>query len=159
MTPWIAAPFSGNGRSTPFALRVNRQGAQVDDAGIDMLLVGDSAAMVVHGHDNTLPITLDEMLTHCKAAARGARAPFLIGDLPFGTYETGAPQAVGAAVRMLKEGSMDAVKLEGAPRHPGALRRVAVWGVLAADAASARREERGGWRLANLTMGGACRSV
>lgn len=79
-----------------------------------MLLVGDSAAMVVHGHDNTLPITLDEMLTHCKAAARGAQAPFLVGDLPFGTYETGAQPAVSAAVRMLKEGGMDAVKLEGA---------------------------------------------
>jgi 3-methyl-2-oxobutanoate hydroxymethyltransferase len=60
----------------------------VDEAGIDMLLVGDSVAMVVHGHDTTLPVTMDEMLTHCKAVARGARRPFLVGDMPFGS---GAP--------------------------------------------------------------------
>jgi 3-methyl-2-oxobutanoate hydroxymethyltransferase len=62
---------------------------QVDEAGIDMLLVGDSVAMVVHGHDTTLPITMDEMLTHCKAAARGASRAFLVGDMPFGS---GAPR-------------------------------------------------------------------
>jgi Ketopantoate hydroxymethyltransferase len=86
---------------------------QVDQAGIDMLLVGDSAAMVVHGLDNTLPITLDEMLVHCRAAARGASRPFLVGDLPFGSYEVSSTQAVKTAMRVLKEGSMDAVKLEG----------------------------------------------
>jgi 3-methyl-2-oxobutanoate hydroxymethyltransferase len=87
--------------------------AQVDQAGIDLLLVGDSAAMVVHGHDNTLPITLDEMLSHCRAAARGASRPFLVGDLPFGSYEVSATQAVTTAMRFLKEGNMDSVKLEG----------------------------------------------
>ena len=67
---------------------------QVDEAGIDMLLVGDSVAMVVHGHDTTLPITMDEMLTHCKAAARGASRAFLVGDMPFGS---GAPRGGGCA--------------------------------------------------------------
>ena len=57
-----------------------------------MLLVGDSVAMVVHGHDTTLPITMDEMLVHCRAAARGARRAFLVGDLPFGSVEAGAGQ-------------------------------------------------------------------
>ena len=85
----------------------------VDQSGIDVILVGDSAAMVVHGHDTTLPITLDEMLTHCKAVARGASRPLLVGDLPFGSYEQSPTQAVESATRMLKEGSMDAVKLEG----------------------------------------------
>ena len=157
--------------------------AQVDNAGIDILLVGDSVAMVVHGHDTTLPVTLDEMLMHCKAVSRGSRRcaasssyflllmpskrscstqrppnlhinvkkiavaqgcmprasylpnpgssglkraavmcnllwmsrAFLVGDLPFGSYETSAEQAVRSAVRMMKEGLMDAVKLEGAP--------------------------------------------
>jgi 3-methyl-2-oxobutanoate hydroxymethyltransferase len=85
----------------------------VDQANIDILLVGDSVAMVVHGHDTTLPVTLQDMLVHCRAAARGAKRAFLVGDLPFGSYETSATAAVQSAVTMLKEGGMDAVKLEG----------------------------------------------
>ncbi|KAM7472243.1 hypothetical protein LguiA_010426 [Lonicera macranthoides] len=85
----------------------------LDTAGIDICLVGDSASMVVHGHDTTLPITLDEMLVHCRSVARGAKRPFLVGDLPFGTYESSTDQAVDTAVRVLKEGGMDAIKLEG----------------------------------------------
>jgi 3-methyl-2-oxobutanoate hydroxymethyltransferase len=85
----------------------------VDDAGIDILLVGDSAAMVVHGHDTTLPITLEEMLVHCRAVSRGARRAFLVGDLPFGCVEASTEGAVRAAVQVMKEGGMDAVKMEG----------------------------------------------
>ena len=65
---------------------------QVDRAGIDVCLVGDSASMVVHGHDTTLPISLDEMLVHCRAVARGAKRPLLVGDLPFGAYESSTIQ-------------------------------------------------------------------
>lgn len=89
-------------------------GVHVDNAGIDICLVGDSAAMVVHGHDTTLPISLDEMIVHCRMVARGARRPFLVGDLPFGSYEMGVKEAVETAIRVLKEGRMDAIKLEGA---------------------------------------------
>lgn len=86
---------------------------QVDKAGIDILLVGDSAGMVVHGFDTTLPLTLDMMLVHCQAVSRGTGRPFLIGDMPFGTYEISAEQAVDTAVQFLKVGNVDAVKLEG----------------------------------------------
>ena len=64
----------------------------VDTAGFDICLVGDSAAMVIHGHDTTLPISLDEMLVHCRSVARGATRPLLIGDLPFGSYESSTSQ-------------------------------------------------------------------
>lgn len=98
----------------------------VDTAGIDILLVGDSVAMVVHGHDTTLPVTLDEMILHCKAVYRGARRPFLVGDLPFGCYESSPQEAVKNAVRIMKEGNMDAVKLEGGGPHRAASVRAVV---------------------------------
>jgi 3-methyl-2-oxobutanoate hydroxymethyltransferase len=64
----------------------------VDEAGMDICLVGDSVGMVVHGHDTTLPVTMDDMLLHCRAVARGANRPLLVGDLPFGSYEQSAQQ-------------------------------------------------------------------
>lgn len=85
----------------------------VDSADIDILLVGDSASMVIHGHDTTLPITLDEMLIHCRSVARGAKKSFLVGDIPFGSYELSDEQLLKSAIRMLKEGGMHAVKIEG----------------------------------------------
>ena len=85
----------------------------VDNAGIDILLVGDSLGMVELGYETTLPVTLDEMLHHAKAVSRGADTPLLIADLPFGSYEGGEGQAHATAVRFLKEAGMDAVKVEG----------------------------------------------
>lgn len=155
-----------------------------------MLLVGDSVAMVVHGHDTTLPITLDEMLAHCKAVARGARRAFLVGDMPFGSgeemggwragagirarpaWQPRAPPcrpasrpahprpalrvpdhcaveespeaAVRSAVRMMKEGQMDAVKIEGGFRWAGLRvgvpeQRACCWRQGSAGAACAHR--------------------
>lgn len=82
-------------------------------AGIDALLVGDSLAMVVLGHPNTLQVTMDEMLHHARAVSRGARLALLIGDLPFMSYQAAPDEAVRNAGRYLKEGGLDAVKLEG----------------------------------------------
>jgi len=84
-----------------------------DAAGIDVLLVGDSLAMVVLGYDTTLPVTMDEMLHHARAVRRGARSALLVGDMPFLSYQTGPADALRNAGRYLKEAGMDAVKLEG----------------------------------------------
>lgn len=86
---------------------------QVDEAGIDMILVGDSLAMTVLGYPDTVSITVDEMLHHCKAVARGTSRAFLVGDMPFMSYQTDTAEALRNAGRFLKEGCMDAVKLEG----------------------------------------------
>jgi 3-methyl-2-oxobutanoate hydroxymethyltransferase len=85
----------------------------VDAAGIDMILVGDSLGMVVLGYDSTVPVTMDEMLHHCRAVARGANRAFLVGDMPFMSYQADVVEAVRNAGRLLKEGGMDCVKLEG----------------------------------------------
>src|SRR5690349_4035398 len=85
----------------------------VDRAGIDMLLVGDSAGMVMLGYPNTVPVTMDNMVQMAASVARGATHPVLVGDMPFGTYQTGPQDALHNAARFLKEAGMDAVKIEG----------------------------------------------
>jgi 3-methyl-2-oxobutanoate hydroxymethyltransferase len=85
----------------------------VERAGLDAILVGDSLGMVVLGYETTLPVTMDEMLHHCRAVARGARRPLLIGDMPFLSYQVTVEDAVRNAGRFLQEGGMEAVKLEG----------------------------------------------
>jgi 3-methyl-2-oxobutanoate hydroxymethyltransferase len=84
-----------------------------DRAGIDSVLVGDSLGMVVLGYENTLSVTMEDMLHHCKAVARGAKIPLLIGDMPFMSYQVSTQEAVRNAGRFLAEGGMDTVKLEG----------------------------------------------
>ena len=84
----------------------------VEEAGVDVVLVGDTAAMVVLGHDATAPIEMDEMITMASAVRRGLKTPLLIGDLPFGSYEGSNGQAVASAQRFVKEAGCDAVKLE-----------------------------------------------
>jgi 3-methyl-2-oxobutanoate hydroxymethyltransferase len=96
-----------------------------DAAGVDLVLVGDTAAMVVLGHESTVPVTLEEMLFLTAAVSRSARRALVVGDLPFGSYEASDAQAVGSAVRMVKEGGADLVKLEGAGRMADRLRAIA----------------------------------
>ena len=87
--------------------------ALVDKAGVDSILVGDSLGMVMLGYDSTTPVTMSDMLHHCKAVARGAKHPFLIGDMPFMSYQVSVTEAVRNAGRFLQEAGMDSVKLEG----------------------------------------------
>src|SRR4030066_880566 len=85
----------------------------VDEAGIDAILVGDSLRMVVQGLDNTLPVTMDEMIYHTKMVTRAVKSAMVIGDMPFMSYQTGVEDAVRNAGRFLKEAGASAVKLEG----------------------------------------------
>jgi 3-methyl-2-oxobutanoate hydroxymethyltransferase len=86
--------------------------ALVDAAGLDVVLVGDSLGMVIQGHDTTVPVTLENMIYHCRAVARGLLRPFLMADMPFMTY-TSREQALQNAVRLMQEGGAKMVKLEG----------------------------------------------
>ncbi len=89
-------------------------GRLADQAGADLILVGDSAAMTVLGHDSTVPATMEEMLVLTRAVTRGARRPLVVGDMPFGTFQVSDEDATRNAIRFVKEAGADAVKLEGA---------------------------------------------
>ncbi len=84
-----------------------------DAAGVDLILVGDSAAMVVLGHESTVPASMEEMLMLVRAVTRGAKRPLVVADMPFGSFQVSDEAAVGNAIRMVKEGGAEAVKLEG----------------------------------------------
>jgi len=85
----------------------------VDEAGVDMVLVGDSAANTILGYDSTIPVGMDEMVMLAKAVRRGLKSAFLVGDLPFGSYEASNELAIASAQKMVKEAGCDAIKLEG----------------------------------------------
>lgn len=101
----------------------------IDQAGIDSILVGDSLGMVVLGYENTLPVTMADMLHHCRAVARGARYALMVGDMPFMSYQVSVEQAVGNAGRFLQEAGMDAVKLEGGQERLDAIRSIVAAGI------------------------------
>src|SRR2546430_16334831 len=101
----------------------------LDHAQIDVLLVGDSLGMVVQGHDTPLPVTLDQMVYHCAAVARGAERAHLVGDMPFGSYQAGADEAVKNAMRLVAEGGMEAVKLEGGADYCDVIARIVRAGI------------------------------
>lgn len=96
----------------------------VDEAGTDIILVGDSLGNVVLGYDSTVPVTLEEMLHHARAVRRGVERALLVADMPYGTYHTGPEDAVRAALRLVKEGGAEAVKLEGGRNRVETVRRL-----------------------------------
>ena len=97
----------------------------LDEAGVDLLLVGDSLGMVVQGLPTTLPVTLDEIVYHTRMVARGRGRALVVGDLPFGSYQASPTQAVESAVRLVKDGGAEAVKLEGGVRMARAIEAIA----------------------------------
>jgi 3-methyl-2-oxobutanoate hydroxymethyltransferase len=96
----------------------------VDEAGIDLVLVGDSLAMTMLGYENTLSVTVDEMLHHTKAVRRGVKKALLVADMPYGSYHVGADEAVRNATRFVKEAGAEAVKIEGGEKRTDIIRRV-----------------------------------
>ena len=89
-------------------------GRLADEAGVDLILVGDSAAMTVLGHDSTVPASMDEMIVLTRAVTRGSHRPLVVADMPFGSFQVSDAEAVANAIRFVKEAGADAVKLEGA---------------------------------------------
>jgi 3-methyl-2-oxobutanoate hydroxymethyltransferase len=96
----------------------------VDEAGIDIILVGDSLGNVVLGYGNTVPVTLDEILMHTKAVRRAVQRALLVADMPYGSFHTGPDDAVRAALRLVKEGGAEAVKLEGGRKRVHLVKRL-----------------------------------
>jgi 3-methyl-2-oxobutanoate hydroxymethyltransferase len=130
-------------RSAPMFVEMKRRGEVIvvvtaydhptariaDEAGVDMLLIGDSVGMVVLGYESTLPVTMEDMLHHVKAVARARPSALVVADLPFMSYQVSVEQAVLNAGRMVQEGGADAVKLEGGERVAEAVRRIVEAGI------------------------------
>jgi len=130
--------------------------AALDSAGIDGILVGDSLGMVVLGYDNTLPVTMQDMLHHCRAVARGASRALLVGDLPFMSYQASVAEAVRNAGSLLQKGGMDAVKLEGGRERAAAVRAIVAAGIPVMGHIGLTPQsinQLGGWKLQGKSAG------
>jgi len=101
----------------------------LDDAGLDVLLVGDSASNVMAGHETTLPITLDQMIYHAQSVVRGASRALVIADLPFGSYQGNSKEALVSAIRMMKEAGAHGLKLEGGTEIVDSIERIITAGI------------------------------
>ena len=101
-----------------------------EQAGMDMILVGDSLGMVILGYEGTIPVTMDDCISHCQAVRRGAPNTFVIGDMPFGSYQISDEDAVINACRFLKEADVDAIKLEGGRRVISRIKAISDSGIV-----------------------------
>lgn len=104
-------------------------GRLFDEAGADVLLVGDSLGMVIQGHDTTLPVTLEEMAYHCRAVVRGVSRAHVVGDMPFMSYQASIEQGLTMAGRLIKEGGCHSVKLEGGAQHAPLVEKLVAAGI------------------------------
>lgn len=101
-----------------------------EEAGMDMILVGDSMGMIIYGYEGTVPVTMDMSIAHCQGVRRGAPNTYIIGDMPFGAYHASTEDAVNNAVRFMKEGGVDAIKLEGGVAVADKIRAIANAGIV-----------------------------
>ncbi len=101
-----------------------------EQAGMDMILVGDSMGMVVMGYKGTVPVTMDDSIAHCQSVRRGAPKTFIVGDMPFGSYQISDEEAVRNAVRFVKEADVDAIKLEGGRRVTSKIKAIVDAGIV-----------------------------
>lgn len=101
----------------------------VDQAGIDVILVGDSASNVMAGHETTLPITLDQMIYHAASVVRGVKRALVVVDMPFGSYQGNSKEALNSAIRIMKETAADAIKLEGGEEILESIQRILSAGI------------------------------
>jgi len=102
----------------------------LDNAGIELILVGDSLGVVVNGRENSLPVTLDEVIYHCKSVKRGSQRAFLVADMPFGSYHISEEQALENCIKVVKETGVDAVKIEGGKSRAPLVRKLTEAGVV-----------------------------
>jgi 3-methyl-2-oxobutanoate hydroxymethyltransferase len=124
------ADMKGRGEKIVMVTAYDAPGARLaEQAGIDVLLVGDTAGMVVLGHEGTVPVTMDEMLFLTRSVSRAVQRPLVIGDMPFGSYQVSDEEAVRNAIRFMKEGDADVVKLEGAGPSLSRVRAIVAAGI------------------------------
>jgi 3-methyl-2-oxobutanoate hydroxymethyltransferase len=129
----------------------------VDEAGIDMILVGDSLAMVALGYENTLPVTMDEMLHHTRAVRRGVKSAMVIADMPYASYHLSEAEALANAARFIKDAGAEAVKIEGGERRVDLIKRlidieIPVMGHIGLTPQSVHRM--GGYKVQGKTLNG-----
>ncbi len=118
--------MKAEGKKIPVLTAYSAQMAKIlDEAGIAMFIVGDSAGMVEAGYDNTLPVTVDEIIYHTRAVARGRQNALIVSDMPFGSYQVSVEEAKRNACRLIKEGGAEAVKLEGGKRMAATVKAIA----------------------------------
>jgi 3-methyl-2-oxobutanoate hydroxymethyltransferase len=134
----------------------------LDEAGVDVMLVGDSLGMVIQGNETTLPVTLDEMIYHCRAVVRGASRAQIVGDMPFMSYQTSVEAALMNAGRLMKEGGCHAVKLEGGAQHAALVARLVSSGIPVMGHIGLTPQsfhQLGGFKVQGRDQGGAARLI
>jgi len=130
-------------------------GLFVEKGGVDTCLIGDSLGMVTLGFNSTNPVTMDDMVRHCQAVCRGAKSPFIVCDMPFGSYEASIEDAVRNAVRLIAEGNAEAVKLEGGKEMAETIRAITKVGIPVLGhigLTPQRQSSLGGFRVQGKTM-------